>query len=666
MNTLFFGLAILFGGGLLAAILSRASLGANAIGATSAAAGSALALIPVVQVVANGTPLAWGPVDWNVPYGSLTLAISPLSAWFALPILALSALAAIFGAGYMTHYDDKKSVGTLWLFYNLLTIGMVLVVTARNGVLFLIGWEVMSLASFFLVTFEHEKPTVREAGRVYLIATHLGTACLLAMFVLVGQRAGSLDFSAIAAAGPLSPGMTTAVFLLAVVGFGTKAGFMPMHVWLPEAHPAAPSHVSAVMSGVMIKTGIYGLIAVLGFLGQPAAWQGWLLVAIGTTSGILGMLFSLAQRDLKRLLAYSSVENIGIISIGLGVGVLGLSHDSPQMAVLGFAGALLHVLNHAVFKGLLFLGAGSVIHGAHTGDMDRLGGLRRRMPLTAVTFVIGAVAVSGLPPLNGFIGEFLIYSGSLQYNSGLPASASIPALFALGGLALIGGLATACFTKAFGVVFLGEPRTEHAATARAPGLLMRAPTFILATACVVIGLAAPMIVDRMGPMLAAVTHQSAEVIAPSLGTANSAVSSVVVVSLTLLGLVLVLAVVRKLQLSGRPVSSSSTWGCGYAAPTTRMQYTSSSFSQPITAFFAAILRSDTQTATPTSLFPQQASFASDTEDVAMRSMFRPAFVATSRLLNAFQWLQHGRVNYYVMYIAVTGIALFSWFLLTGA
>ncbi|HEY8505242.1 MAG TPA: proton-conducting transporter membrane subunit, partial [Gemmataceae bacterium] len=318
METLFAGVAILLGGGLAALLTgyaprpdgkpSGAWRVANRVGAASAAAGCAVALVPVVKVLVTGVTLSYGPVPWSVPYGSFAVELSPLSAWFALPILGLSLLAAVYGAGYLAGYADTRPLGPTWFFFNLLAASMLAVVVARNGVLFLVAWEVMSLASYFLVTFEHRKADVREAGRVYLIATHLGTAFLLALFVLLGRDAGSLDFAAIAAAGPISGTPADVLFLLALVGFGTKAGFMPLHVWLPEAHPAAPSHVSAVMSGVMIKTGIYGLVMTLGFLGPPPAWWGWLLIGVGVTSGVLGMLFALAQHDLKRLLAYSSVE----------------------------------------------------------------------------------------------------------------------------------------------------------------------------------------------------------------------------------------------------------------------------------------------------------------------------------------------------------------------
>ena len=662
---LFLGIAILLGGGLLAMMAGRASLVANGIGALSAVIGCAVALIPVAGVIATGTAEAYGPLTWNVPYGSFVVELGPLSAWFALPILGISGLAAIYGAGYMAHYAGSKRLGPPWFFYNLLVVGMLMVVIARNGVLFLVSWEVMSLASYFLVTFEHEKQSVREAGRVYLIATHLGTACLFALFVLLGRAAGTLDFAGIAAHGQISGSLANVLFLLAVIGFGTKAGFMPLHVWLPEAHPAAPSHVSAVMSGVMIKTGIYGVVMTLGLLGHPPAWWGWLLIGIGVTSGVLGVLFALAQHDLKRLLAYHSVENIGIIALGLGVGVLGVSLNHPELAVLGFAGGLLHVLNHGVFKGLLFLGAGAVIHGAHTGEIDELGGLQKKMPLTALTFLVGAVAICGLPPLNGFVSEFLIYLSSFEEEISLTAVGSIPSLAVIGSLAMIGGLAAACFTKAYGVVFLGEPRSDHARSAHAPGKLMLAPMLVLAACCIGIGLAAPVVVRQMQPVMAVVTGETSAVVATQLSGATAPLTSVVMATVSFLVLALALVVVRKQLLQGREIGEGGTWGCGYSRPAARMQYTSSSFAQPITDFFASVLRTRRQLDAPQGLFPDRASFHSETSDASMRYGYRPLFALLDWLLSKLQWIQNGRVNLYVMYLALTILVLLVWFVGAG-
>ena len=322
-------------------------------------------------------------IAWNMPGGSLTFGLDGLSAFFCLPILLVSPLAALYGCQYLAH--EKKPLGPASFFYNVLTASMLLLLAARNGLLFLVIWEVMAISSFFLVVFDDEHAHVRQAGWTYLVAAHIGTGALLVLFALFGKQANSLDFDLMAKAA-LSPTMAGILFVLAVIGFGTKAGFIPLHVWLPEAHPAAPSHVSALMSGVMIKTGIYGLLRILTLLGHPSAAWGWTLVIIGLVSGILGVAFALAQHDLKRLLAYHSVENIGIIALGIGAGLLGLAWNQPALAVLGFGGGILHVLNHAVFKSLLFLGAGAVVHSTGTRDIDHLGGLIKSMRWTAVTF----------------------------------------------------------------------------------------------------------------------------------------------------------------------------------------------------------------------------------------------------------------------------------------
>ncbi len=356
----------------------------------------------------------------------------------------------------------------------------------------------MSLASFFLVMFDHEKDEVMRAGWTYLAATHLGTAFLLVMFLVLGAG-GSLDFSALTASGLPA----ALVFAAALIGFGTKAGFVPLHVWLPEAHPAAPSHVSALMSGVMIKTGIYGLLRVMTFLGAPAAWWGWSLVVIGAVSGVAGVLFALAQHDLKRLLAYHSVENIGIIALGLGIGILGTVSANPVVAAMGFCGALLHVVNHGIFKSLLFLGAGSVLHATGTRAIDRLGGLIKSMPVTGAAFLVGAAAICALPPLNGFVSEFLVYSAA--FNSVAAGTQVWGGMVVIGGLALIGGLAAACFTKAFGVVFLGEPRSRDAVGVHEAPLSMCWPMATLAALCLAIGLTAPWMVELVMPAVAQLT-----------------------------------------------------------------------------------------------------------------------------------------------------------------
>jgi len=446
-----------------------------------------------------------------------------------------------------------------------------------------------------------------------------------------------------------------------VIGFGIKAGFVPLHVWLPEAHPAAPSHVSALMSGVMIKMGILGLLRALVMLGPPPTWWGWLLIGIGAVSGVTGVLFALAQHDLKRLLAYHSVENIGIITLGLGLGVLGAATASPGLAFFGFAGALFHIANHALFKSLLFLGAGSVLHATGTRDLDHLGGLFKSMRLTGITFLVAAVAISGLPPLNGFASELLIYLGAFIHGvTGRPAAA-VPALATVIALALIGGLASACFAKAFGACFLGEPRSEHARHAHESAPAMVAPMVVLATLCALVALGAPWVVRLLGPAIAMLATALGVGGTEALADSAAHIEGLVVLGTGgLLTLVAAFVAVRWLLLRRREVRTGRTWGCGYPAPTSRMQYTASSFAQPLVELFAPVLRTEIRGEPAAGLFPDHASFATETGDVVTRRVFQPLFARGAWLLARLKFLQQGRVQLYVLYIAATLIALLIW------
>ena len=659
MTMLLLAMAILLVGAMAVLLLSRVGRNLSWLGAFAVVLAAIIGCIPAVQVLVGGATEQFH-FPWRVPYGEFFIELDPLSAWFLLPTLVLSALSAIYGVGYLRPWQGRRSLGPVWFFYGLLVLGMVLVLLARNAVLFLFAWELMAVASFFLVTFEHERESVREAGWIYFVATHLGTGFLLAFFLLLARETGSMDFNVWAEQGIHTQGLAGVLFLLAVVGFGTKAGFMPLHVWLPEAHPAAPSHVSALMSGVMIKTGIYGLLRAFTFLGTPPLWWGWGLIAIGLTSGVLGVLFALAQHDLKRLLAYHSVENIGIIALGLGVGLLGMSKGSSLLMVLGFGGALLHVLNHALFKGLLFLGAGAVAHGTGTLEIDHLGGLLKRMPWTAAIFLVGAVAISGLPPLNGFVSEFLIFFGAFKgaiSNTGAIA-ASLLALIA--GLALIGGLAVACFTKAFGIVFLGEPRSDHVARAHEVGWTMRLPMLALATGCVLIGLLAPIVVGSLQTVLASLTHLEPAAVSENLAAAAGPLTFVVIGAVAFLLLLLALILLRRGLLAGRRVEQGATWGCGYAQPTPRIQYTASSFAQPLTDLFRPLLGTRKKILKPEGLFPSEAALETMTPDISHEEMYRPMFERAETWLSQLRWLQHGNVQLYVLYIAVTLIVLLVW------
>lgn len=655
MYFLLYSLVILIISGLAAVVLNRSFKTANVLGVFGAVAACALGLISFFPSVNFGSFSL--NIPWSVPFGSFSLELDALGFVFLIPILVLCALSAVYGFEYLKHYHGRKNIGSAWFFYNILVASMIMVILARNAILFLTAWEMMSVSSFFLVLFEGEKKEVSRAGLIYLIATHIGTLFLLVMFILLGKESGSFNFADWKIT--VSGFMPSAIFLCAVIGFGTKAGFMPMHVWLPEAHPAAPSHVSAVMSGVMIKTGIYGIVRILTFLGVPLAWWGYLLIGIGITSGVLGVLFALAQHDLKRLLAYHSIENIGIIALGIGLGILGMSFNNPVLAVIGFTGGLLHVINHAFFKGLLFLGAGAVLHETGTREIDVLGGLLKKMPITGFCFLAGSAAICGLPPLNGFISEFLIYYAS--FNGVL---ASVPVIImSLGviiSLALIGSLAVACFIKAFGIIFLGEARSERCEKAREPKILMRAPMLVLVGLCVLIGLQAPLVVSIFKQAVFDITLTPLNVIDAVLAGTTNSLSYIVIVVLLIYFIFLSLFVVRRGLLRRREIRQVVTWDCGYAWPEARMQYTASSFAQPVVDFFKGILRTHKSVHKIKEYFPRNFSYQTKTADLFSETLFRPAVGIIHRLAEKLTFIQHGQLQIYILYILVTLIALFIW------
>ena len=640
--------------GLCSIALRTSGRWATVAGVGGIVAGSVLGLVPTVSVLLGAAPLTLH-LPWSVPFGAFTLGLDALSALFLLPVFGLSAVAAVFGGAYLRGHEGRQSAGASWFFFALLVVSMALVLVARNAVLFLVAWEIMAVASFFLVTADDAEPDVRDAGWTYLVATHLGTACLLAMFVLLGRGADPLDFAAFGKAS--TPGW---IFLLALVGFGTKAGLMPFHVWLPEAHPAAPSHVSAVMSGVMIKTGIYGLLRVAMLLRPLPAWCGTLLVGVGGATAVLGILSALAQQDVKRLLAYSSVENVGIIALALGLGLVGLHAGAADVAVLGFAAALFHVLNHATMKGLLFLGAGTVVQQTGTRRLEVLGGLLRRLPRTGAAYLVGSAAIAGLPPLNGFASEFVLYLAAYRAIAALGGAHALPAVAAIAALALAGGLAAACFAKVFGIAFLGTPRQDAARGAREPELAMQATVCGLAAGCIVLGALAPVVVRALEPAIAELTALSGDTVRGQVGAAVAALRMVSAAAFVLLGLAGAIAVWRRRLLAARLVGESPTWDCGYALPSARMQYTASSFGQPLLAVFGPVLPTRSEGVPPTGFFPGAASFSSATLDLGRERLYAPVFRTIGRSLARFRWLQHGQVQLYVLYVALTLVGLLLW------
>jgi hydrogenase-4 component B len=596
-------------------------------------------------------------LPWSIPGGEMRLGVDGLSAFFLVPIFLIALLGSIYGLGYWKQTEHVTNGRKLQLFYGLLPAGMGLLVIARNSLVFLFGWEAMALSAFFLVSTEDEHDEVRETGWLYLLATHFSTLCLFALFALLRAVHGSFDLSPLAAE-ELTPLEQTAILVLALLGFGLKAGIMPLHIWLPSSHAIAPSHVSAIMSGVIIKMGIYGLMRTTLLLpALPWEW-GAVILALGAVSGVLGVAYAIGQHDIKRLLAYHSIENIGIIVMGLGLAMLGRSLGRVDWIILGLGGALLHVWNHAFFKSLLFLSAGSVIHATHTREIDHLGGLAKAMPRTSLCFLVGAVAICGLPPLNGFVSEFLIYLGLFRTLGIGEGPMLIGAAFAAPALALIGALALACFVKVFGAVFLGVPRSVHAAEAHESGPSMIGPMLVLVVVCFFIGL----MPASVAPALTAATRGWA----PELYATNGQLTSLASFEwISLLGVVLLgataligLALGYRLRRGG--VSTAPTWGCGYVAPTARMQYTSSSFAQMLVGLFSWALRPKRRRPKNLALFPQQSGFHSEVRDVVLEEGLRPAFHAGAQALSLFRVLQQGKIQAYLLYIFLTLLILLLW------
>lgn len=581
------------------------------------------------------------------------LGLDALSAFFLVPVFLMGGLGSIYGLGYWPQSRHRRNGVKLRLFWGLLIAGMSLLIIGRNAMVFLLGWEAMALSAFFLVSTEDHREQCRDAGWVYLIATHIGTLTLFALFALWRWATGSYDLTP-AASGTLGVGVKNALFFLALIGFGLKAGVMPLHFWLPPAHANAPSHVSAVLSGVVLKIGIYGLLRMLSLLPDPPAAWGMLILLAAAVSALLGVVFAIGQHDLKRLLAYHSVENIGIILMGLGVAMLGRSSNQPQWLALGMAGCLLHVWNHSFFKSLLFLCAGSVLHAAHTRQIDRLGGLARKMPWTALLFLIGAVAICGLPPLNGFISELLVYMGLLRGVTAGGNGSSAAALVAP-VLAMVGALAVACFVKVYAAVFLGAPRTPAAAHVHESPRSMRQPAMLLAGLCILIGCVPMLAVPILDASIAAWTPESG-VTQFSIGQ----LAPLGAVGIAVMSLVVVIIVIRRLLSRRREVVDRGvTWDCGYAQPTPRMQYSASSFAQMIVNMFGWALRPRVHMPKVEGIFPQAAQMHSHVDDPVLD---RALFPAGRIVASCFRWchrLQQGLTQHYVLYILITVMVMLA-------
>lgn len=593
-------------------------------------------------------------LEWNLPFGPCELVIDPLSAFFMLPVFLVSAAGSLFALGYWPSAEHRTTERGLTFFYGLLASSMAILLMARNGVFFIMLWEVMALSAYFLLVTEHESKDVRRAGIVYLIATHTGTAALFVYFSLLAAQTGSFLLPAAGSLSALSP-FATIIALSAFIGFGAKAGIMPLHIWLPSAHANAPSHVSALMSGVMLKMGLYGIFRTLTYFYDPPLLWGAVLTVTGITSALFGIAFAVAQRDMKRLLACSSIENIGIITTGIGVALLGVSSHNTTLVYLGMAGALLHILNHSFFKPLLFLGAGAIIHATGTREMNLMGGLGKGMPRVALLFMIGSVAICGIPPLNGFVSEFLLYLGFFKQ---LKADSLVYLVLLAPLLALVGGLAVIAFSKLFSSVFLGTPRSPAAAHSHEAGLTILVPMAFFALICLLIGIAPQLGLHLVSP---AITSFYPKLASTELSVEYGAILGRLSLSGALLLAVAVVAMfLWRWRLGKSPVTSAPTWGCGYKRGTARMQYGASSFSELAVSVFNGIIRQRIGRPKLTGLFPGAAHCSEVPTETILERIIVPLFTIAGVSFAFLRRLQHGQMHLYMLYVFVTLFILMLW------
>jgi hydrogenase-4 component B len=575
---------------ILSLALRRSGTAARYVSGILGMIAAAVALLAAVAEFISGS--AGLDLSGLSAFGHFALRVDSLSAFMIGMIAVLAFATCLYSISYVREYDDRGP-GELGFFNNLFIAAMLMVVSVANAFYFLIFWESMTLASYFLVIFEQDKKESVRAGYIYFLVAHIGTALILLAFLMLYQRTGSFDFAAFRGV-TLSPLARDVIFLLAFFGFGAKAGVVPLHIWLPRAHPAAPSHASALLSGVMIKTAVYGIIRLgVDLLGAPVWWWGFLVLVLGAVSALLGILYALDERDLKRLLAYSSVENIGIILMGVGLGMLGVATGLPALAVAGFLAALYHALNHAVFKGLLFLGAGAVIYRTHTHNMNEMGGLARLMPWTGLVFLAGTLSISAIPPLNGFVSEWFLFQSLFTASSATVAALRVfGPIFAM-LLALVGAMVAMCFVKAYGTVFSGPPRSQHASAAREVPTTMLAGMGLLAAIALFLGIGAPIITPFIGRIAAGIAGLPETSLAFgtqvfAIGLPQSSLSTPWIA--LLLAALLAAPLLMVWFLGGFRAgqrAEAEPWACGYGY-TPRMSVSASNFAQPMRLAYAPL------------------------------------------------------------------------------
>ena len=630
-----------------------------------------LALL-TINVIISGylavQSLTGSPVSITLPGSYVTeiipIRIDALSGWFILIINLVFLTGAMYGYSYMKSYRKRTNSLTLHSFAFLLQHASIISVCGiQNSFVFLIAWEILALSSFVLIIFEHENPVTIKAGVNYLIQAHFSIVFLIVGFLWVINKTNSYDFQAITTYSSSLPGMASLIlFLCFFIAFAIKAGFVPFHTWLPYAHPAAPSHISGMMSGVIIKAGIFGILRMLLIIKTDYIAAGFLILIISVLSGLYGVMLAIIQHNLKKLLAYHSIENIGIIGIGIGIGAIGTGIGNPTLATLGYAGALLHTLNHALFKSLLFYTAGNVYQATHTMDIEKLGGVIKKMPQTAMLFLIASIAICGIPPFNGFISEFIIYTGLYNWLSDATLFSLLAAIFSTIGLVAIGGLAMICFTKAFGTIFLGNARHSIAADYQEVKFIQLLPLYILALVIILVGIFPLMFIRLLAEPVSLFTGTAEVLTNTPQNSVFAALQPISWASWILVAFVIGLYFVRQNQLKKRSVEVGPTWGCGYVAPTSKLQYTASSFVRTYSKLFAPVLIVHKEEEIVHGVFPSEAKYHTQPYDKLEKGLIDRVLKINKNFMGRFVFLNNGKLQFYILYgiifiLTVLGIPL---------
>jgi hydrogenase-4 component B len=592
-------------------------------------------------------------------FGEIPLRIDALSGWFILIINFTSVTGVLYGAGYLKSSGVQSSLISFhWIIYLIFQSSMLAVSTVQHSIAFIVVWEIMSLSSLFLVLFDYTNPKVLKAGINYLVQMHISVILLTVGFIWVYFKTGTFDFKGINEF--FGSNSNIWLFLIFFSGFGIKAGFIGMHTWLPQAHPAAPSHISGVMSGVIVKIGIYGIFRIISFLKADFFILGEMILTLSLLTGLFGIMNAAVHRDFKKMLAYCTIENIGIIGVGIGLGLIGIAKGEGLLSFLGFGGALLHVLNHSLFKSLLFFSAGSVYNQTHTRDMDKLGGLIKKMPKTAILFLTGAIAIGGIPPLNGFVSEFLIYCGILNgINSAGIAQITLMILaFAL--MSMIGGISILTFTKTFGTIFLGTPRTKLKHEPAEVSLLMLIPQYLIIVLMIIIAFFPVYFIQLTGRILNRQTFANISFNITDLQGYLTIMSKISYATLLLLIIIGFVFIIRWLSIRRSVVNYSSTWGCAYPSQNARMQYTGKSFSKSFGKLlnFVLIEKKGYKEISKSETFPVTRKYRSFYLDFFETKIIDPVILIITRFINMFQFIQNGKIQAYVIYGIVFILVIF--------